>query len=146
MLLQTTRFGEIEVDAEKVISFPHPLPGLPKSNSYVILDIPGNPLFKWMQSCNQPEVALVIADPSSFFSDYRVKITKEELAVLNIEDGDECQVAVVLVVPEDPRKITANLLAPLVFNYNKRRAVQIILNDSAYTTRHIIFPAAQEAV
>lgn len=146
MLLQTTRFGEIEVEPDKVISFPQPLPGLPKSNSYVILDVPGNPVFKWLQSCNQPEVALVITDPAIFFPDYRVKIAKEELGVLNIEDGDECEVAVILLVPENPRKITANLVAPLVINVTKKRAVQIILGDTAYTTRHNVFPAAQEAV
>lgn len=146
MLLQTTRFGEIEVEQEKIIFFPNALFGLPKSLNYVILNIEEKHPFQWLQSCSQPEVALVITDPSVFFPDYKVKIPKDELAVLNIEEGDECEVAVILVVPPDPRRISANLLAPLVFNASKKLGIQVVLNDSPYTTRHLIFNAAQEAV
>ena len=141
MLIKTTRFGELEVDESKVLFFPAGLPGLPGSRRYLLLDIAEQRPFRWLQSCDEPEIALVVVDPLLFFPDYRVEVSAEELNALGleVEPEDACEVLAVLVVPPDPRLITANLLAPLIINHRSRRGAQVILSNSPYTTRHYLF-------
>ena len=140
MRIQTSRFGELEIESDKILFFPEPFLGLPDSQQYVLLETGADSPFKWLQSCEEPDIALVVTDPEIFFADYEVTLRMEDISHLQVEDGEELKVMVVLVVPSDPRKITANLMAPVIINLNKRLAGQIILADSRYSTRHLIFP------
>ena len=42
------------------------------------------------------------------------------------------------------RDLTANLMAPIVINTTTRKAKQIVLERSAYTTKHRLFSAEKE--
>ncbi|NLK52174.1 MAG: flagellar assembly protein FliW [Syntrophomonadaceae bacterium] len=139
MQISTTRFGDLTINPEQILRFPKPFLGLPRSKRFILLDLDAKSPFKWLQSCDEPEVALVITDPAVFFSDYEVKLSPEDVTHLQVVKDDELGLRVVLVVPADPRQITANLLAPLIINVTKRLAGQIILNDPRYSTRHYIF-------
>ena len=56
----------------------------------------------------------------------------------SIEKEEDAIVSVILTMPSDPKKITANLKAPLIFNLNNRKGKQIILSNSDFSTRHNI--------
>ena len=45
----------------------------------------------------------------------------------------------IVVVPTDPKLSTANLRAPLVVNFEKKLARQIILDDDAYKIKMPLF-------
>ncbi len=45
----------------------------------------------------------------------------------------------IVVVPEDIRKMTANLLGPIIINHKEKLGKQVILDDSRYTTKHFLF-------
>jgi flagellar assembly factor FliW len=45
---------------------------------------------------------------------------------------------VIVTIPMDPKKMSANLKAPLVFNLNNKLGKQIILKDTQYQTKHFI--------
>jgi len=139
MRVKTTRFGEIEVRKEDIITFPRGLIGFPGLRQYVVIDHPGGGPFRWLQSIENPGIAFVITDPLIFFPDYRVPVTAEELAEIKIKDPAEGVVVVILVVPKDPRRITANLQGPIVINVKDRLAMQLVLNVPEYTTKHYLF-------
>ena len=42
----------------------------------------------------------------------------------------------VVTVPGDAKEMTANLLAPLLINPEKRLGRQVIVSDPKYTTKH----------
>jgi len=46
-----------------------------------------------------------------------------------------------LTLNEDPEQITANLLAPLVFSRRTHMARQVILSESTYSLRAMVFNA-----
>jgi flagellar assembly factor FliW len=52
-----------------------------------------------------------------------------------MKEGDECYVLSVVTVPPD-RKVTLNLAAPILYAPTTNRALQVILEDARYTTRH----------
>ncbi|NPV27620.1 MAG: flagellar assembly protein FliW [Firmicutes bacterium] len=141
MLIQTRHFGEIEVDETRIIEFPAGLPGFADTRRYVLLPHGDDSPFYFLQSLERSEVAFVVTWPQRFFPDYQPVIPPDELEEIGLTAGDgEVEVLVILTVPADPRLMTANLLAPVVINVAARRARQVILNGSGYTTRHCVFP------
>ncbi len=45
----------------------------------------------------------------------------------------------ILTIPEQIDKMTANLLGPIIINREDLIGKQVILNDSKYTTKHLLF-------
>ena len=61
-----TRLGRRSVDADKVIRFPRGLAGFENEQDFTLLQIrPEAPLLI-LQSMNNPQVGLLVADPYSF--------------------------------------------------------------------------------
>lgn len=135
-IYSTTRFGDLEVRDEDVILVAEGLLGFAACKRYVLLEDPQQEPFLWFQSLDDPALAFVLVDPVLFFSSYRVAIPREEISDLELADPSEARILVVLVVSEDPAKITANLKGPLVLNPRNRRAKQVVLTDEQYGTRH----------
>jgi len=67
-----------------------------------------------------------------------VEVTEEEVATLKLTNADNAVISVIVTIPMDPKKMSANLKAPLVFNLNNKMGKQIILKDSQYQTKHFI--------
>ena len=140
MKINTLRFGTIEIDKSEIIIVPEGIIGFPDIKRYVILDMGKDTPFKLFQAVDEPTVGFVIIDPLIFKSDYSVKIRKEDLYSIRAEDIEDIITAVIVTIPEDPYKMTANLRGPLLINLKSRLARQLVLADDTYTTRHeIIF-------
>jgi flagellar assembly factor FliW len=130
----------VNVEDSAVISFPEGIVGFPGVRGFVIFDGPEGTPFKWLQSIDQPELAFVVCDPLLFKSDYRVSVNREELASLEMENTEDAVICVILSIPADPWKMTANLLGPVIFNAEKRLGKQLVLSGPEYTTKHAVFP------
>jgi flagellar assembly factor FliW len=141
MKLNTKNFGELDIDEKKIISFPEGLPGFEEEKEFIIINNEDeeNP-FCWLQSVKNPDLAFVIVDPFFVFSDYSVDLSKTVQEKLKIKDEKDVAVYSIVVVPEDLKKMTANLLGPIVINVRERLGKQVILDDPRYTTKHYIFP------
>ncbi len=136
--VKTTRFGDIEIDDKDAITLPAGIIGFPELKQYVLLDHDQESPFKWLQSLEDGAIAFVLINPLLFKPDYLVEVNEAEVADLAIDSEDEAVVSVVITMPSDPQKMTANLKAPVIFNLKNRRGRQVILNNSEYTTRHNI--------
>ncbi len=136
--VNTTRFSEIEVDEKDVIELPAGLIGFPELKKYVLLDHDKDSPFKWLQSLDDGAIAFVLINPLLFKPEYTVEVNEAEVADLGLENEEDAVISVIITMPSDPQKMTANLKAPLVFNLKNRKGRQVILNNSEYTTRHNI--------
>lgn len=139
MNLQTTRFGEIEVDPHRVIRFPKGLLGFPKYQDYVLIESgsPDEPEaecnFWWLQSVDLPELAFVVTDPTLFVSTYRVPMHPEQMIRLGLKSIDDAQAFV--IVNKRDHVLTGNLQGPLMINVAHRMGEQLVLSDRRFTTR-----------
>lgn len=136
--VKTTRFNEIEVDEKDVIELPAGLVGFPELKQYVLLDHDKDSPFKWLQSLSDGAIAFVLINPLLFMPEYTVEVNEAEVSDLGLESEEDAIISVIITMPSDPQKMTANLKAPLVFNLKNRKGRQVILNNSEYTTRHNI--------
>jgi flagellar assembly factor FliW len=143
--VKTTRFGTLEIDDEKIISFPAGLPGFEKLHRFFILPVEKSEHIQWLQSADKPEIALLVIDPFQYFKGYSVEIPEPDLKYLQLENPADALVLTTITVPHNkPGCATANLVAPIVINTGQNKAKQVILNGSPYTTKHYLFPGAKE--
>ena len=139
MQIQTTRFGQLEVDPARVIGFPKGLLGFPKFRDYVLIESgeadanAAESNFWWLQSIDLPELAFVVTDPTLFVTTYKVPIHAEQMAGLGLRSIDDAQVFV--IVNKRGHVLTGNLQGPLVVNVGSRRGEQLVLSDRRFTTR-----------
>ena len=136
--VKTTRFGELEVRDEDLIELPSGLIGFPELKRYVLLDHDKDSPFKWLQSLDDGAIAFVLINPLLFKTDYTVEVTEAEVADLALKAEEDAVISVIITIPTNPQNMTANLKAPLVFNLKNRKGKQLVLSNSAYTTRHNI--------
>lgn len=129
-VIESTRFGRIEVDETLLFVFPRGLPGFEHEHRFVIVERDGQ-AFKWLQSADEPELAFVLADPYYFLPDYDAEVPQGELKLLRLRFPEDLAMAVVVNVPPcRPEDMTVNLRAPLLFNIRERLGMQVILTSS----------------
>ena len=133
MIVETTRFGKIEVDDQRVITFPKGLLGFPRYKRYVLIEPEEEHYFFWFQAVDAPDLAFVVTDPSLFVPTYRVPIKSEQMGELGIDSLDQAQVFVIVNKRGD--LLTGNLQGPLVISVANRLGEQLVLSDRRYTTR-----------
>ncbi len=143
-VIETTRFGRLEVPVDSVYTFETGILGFPNVSRYVIRENPSGGPFEWLQSVERGDLAFVIIDPLTFKSDYTVDFPKSEAEKLGISDSEQGFVRVIVTVGDNPEDMTANLKGPLIFNPENRIATQIVLTGEEYTTKHWIFPGPDQ--
>ncbi|MCP4341966.1 MAG: flagellar assembly protein FliW, partial [Desulfobulbaceae bacterium] len=129
-----TRFGEVEYDPENLLYFPAGLIGFPTLQNFIVMpNKKEGPLF-WIQSTEDPSIAFVLTDPTNFFLDYYVAPDALERQNLLMDENDPCFVLCVVTVPQD-QNISLNLAAPILFSPKSNRALQVILENTKYSTK-----------
>ena len=133
MIVDTTRFGQVEVDEQRLITFPKGILGFPQYKRYVLLEPAPDSYFYWLQCTETPDLAFVVTDPSLFVSSYKVPIKPEQMDELGITSPEEAQVLV--IVNKRENVLTGNLQGPLVIHLHTRVGEQLVLSDRRFTTR-----------
>jgi len=126
----------MEVEEERIVTFPDGLLGFRDFKRYFFHEPSQGSVLVWMQSLDLPALAFVVIDPRIVRSDYQVKVTAAQLEPIGLSDPSRGRVWVTLTIPEDPLKMTANLLGPIIVNPDARLAAQIVVNDEALTTKY----------
>lgn len=134
MLIETTRFGGMEVDERRIITFPEGILGFPRFLQYALIETTPDPLFFWLQSVQEPSLAFVVCDPLAFVPDYTAPVRAEEVKALELRDLTDCQV--LAIVNKVDGHLTANLQGPLVIGVESMLGKQLVLSEKRYSTRH----------
>jgi flagellar assembly factor FliW len=139
--ISSVRFGDMEFREESVISVLGGIIGFPSLVRYVLIQRPTDAPFYWLQSLDDPTLALVLVNPVLFKADYAPTIPAALHEELKAGPGEVSLFAIVTIPVGRPQDMTANLLGPLAINPSSRLARQLVLDDGAYSHRHPIIPA-----
>ena len=140
MKINTSRFGEVEIEDNRIFDFVLPIIGFNELRKFVILDINKDSFFKWLQSVEDPSLAFPVVSVFSMNVDYSVDIPDVVVEKLNIQSVESLLVMNIASIPQDdPQGTTLNLLAPLVFNLDENLAGQVILSGSGYDISYPLF-------
>ena len=142
MKIQTTRFGELEIEDSKLVTFPFGLPGFENLSSWCILHPEGDIDISWFQSTEDPSVALLTANPDALFPDYDIEVNERDLAPIGVEiretdeSGPDIALRVVVTVNGKNQDLTANLRAPILINTATQQGLQLPLLGTNFAVNH----------
>ena len=133
MDIESTRFGRLTVDDDRIITVPKGLLGFPNHTRFALIQTGEENYFFWLQSIDEPNLAFVVTDPSIFFKDYEVPVREETQTELELTDISFAQVFVICNKVDE--WLTGNLLGPIVVNAQNRMGQQVVLTEKKWTTR-----------
>ena len=142
MEVQTKTMGVVSVDDSRILNFPKGLFGFEDYHKYALVEAEYEPFF-WLQSLDEKNLAFLLVDPFLIVNDYELDIDDKMLSDIGITSPTDVYVWSVVTVPADGGPVTANLQGPLVVNRKTQTALQVILSDSKWTTKHNIIKALQ---
>ena len=149
MEIETTRFGRLTVDDERIMTFPRGLLGFPNYTRYALIQTGEDNYFFWLQCVDEPNLAFVVTDPSIFFKEYEVPVRDETQQELQLTEPAATQIFVICNKVGD--WLTGNLLGPIIVNTQNCLGQQVVLTERKWTTRQPLLkmpaevPLAQSA-
>lgn len=137
--INTAKFGTLKIEKKDVINFVSPVIGFDDSGKYALLPHAEDSPFMWLQSLDESEVAFVLIAAFNFFLDYAPDIDDRDLGELEVDSVEDLVLTLLVSIPKDYKKMTANLVAPIVINHKNRLAKQVIIkNSEKYSTKERI--------
>ncbi len=147
MLVQTKHFGEIDLAEDKIIVFDNGIMGFEEYKRYAILydmerETGGKkPAISWLQCLDLKELALPIISPTLVKEDYNPIVEDELLEGLGELTDENLAIFLVMTVPSDITRMTANLKAPIIINADTLKGCQIVAENADYEVR---FPTYEQ--
>ena len=140
LTVSTSRFGELTVSPDKVIRMTSPFLGFPDSKNFMLKPHGEESPFMWLQSLEDPDLAFVVIQAAVIVPEYKPNIPNYVKQELKAGIDDQLEILLILTVPKnDLKKITANLLGPLVINPNQRLAKQVLQDPTNHDACWPIF-------
>lgn len=142
MLIKTKCFGEVDIAGDKIVYFPDGILGFESLKRYtLIFDVKKNgkkSKIAWLQSVEEPELALPVMNPFDVKKDYDPIIKESLLQNLGNVTSENVVVLLVVTVPSDVSKSTANLKAPILMNSDTCIGAQVIVENKDYVIKYPI--------
>jgi flagellar assembly factor FliW len=130
MKVDTYLFGSVEVDPEKIITFPNGLVAFEGSKRFTLVHEESQeaPQSFTLQSLDEPMLAFQIIDATTFGINYELVLTDAESALLGSPAVEDVVVMQMLFKKEGSSSaITPNLRAPLLINTRTRVGLQKVM-------------------
>ena len=138
MLIESTRFGRLDVRDDTVLEFADGLIGLPGTRYALIAQSDRTP-FYWLHSADHSNVAVPVTMPWLFFADYEVRVPDEDAAQLLLGDLGSAEIFCVVRAAAALEDFTINLAGPVIVNADQRLGRQIINAAGGYAVRQPLF-------
>lgn len=144
-VIETTRFGQLEIEEDRIFYFMQPILGFEDLRNYVLVDHAPDSPFKWLQSTEDPDTAFIVSNPVNFGIKYEFTVPEEDTNKLELFNAEDALVLTIIFIPQGaPHLMTANLAGPIIINVNNKKAMQLVLSDTKYTTKHRLLQDSTE--
>lgn len=143
MEIKTKAMGTVSVLDRQIISLNQGFYGFGEFHTFALIDAEQKP-FVWVQSTEKEDLGFLALDPFLIRADYEIDLDDSLLAPLGVTSPSDVLVFVLITISPDGSRITANLQGPLIINRLNNRAMQAILADPRWETKHDLLPASSE--
>lgn len=139
MKVNTTRFGELQVNKEDIINMSEGILGFENLKKFFVVDPGDSTLILWLQSIEDEKIAFPVIEPKIFKPDYTAKLLPSDMNSVELESLNQAKIYSILTIPSDISQMSANLKAPIVINNEKQIAKQIVLQDSKLSVKYEMY-------
>ncbi len=147
MVAETKYFGTVDIEEDKILEFPNGIVGFENLKKFAIMfdiDKGEDRSISWLQSLDEPMLALPVVNPFNIMSEYNPLIEDELLKIIDSPTEEQVLVMLALNVPSDITKMTANMKAPFIINSQTRKGSQIIVENQDYEIKYNVYDAIQK--
>lgn len=147
MLVKTRYFGEVDLDEEKILTFEDGIIGFENLKRFTLIynnESEESSSITWLQSVEEPLVALPVISPFSVLENYNPIVEDEVLAPLGELNEENTIILLTLTLPSDIKKMTTNLKAPIVINAETKKGCQLIAENQDYVVKYNIYDLIQK--
>ena len=138
LVVDSSLLGTLSVPPNQTYVLAQGLLGFPNAQGFALVPTERAGLF-WLQSTDFEALAFLVVDPFEFVDGYSVDLNQQQLGSLATDDPSEIFILCILTLPRDKGdRPSVNLQGPLAFNLTCGEGRQIILQDSAYGTKHTL--------
>jgi flagellar assembly factor FliW len=113
--LNSTRFGDVELSDAAVVDFPNGMIGL-RGTRYALIPHDESGTFLWLHSMEDPDLALPVTRPWTFFPGYEVELSDSEAERIGVSDPAAAEVFVTVRATGETTDFSANLRAPIIMS------------------------------
>lgn len=139
MIVKTAYFGELEIEASKIIHFDHGIPGFEEEKQFILQSLEEDSGFQVLQSVQTPDLTFIVVNPYAVVIGYSFDLDEATVHALQLLDEKDLAVFAIVTLKETLAQSTVNLKAPIIINTKNKKAKQVILNEEAYAIRHPLF-------
>ncbi len=146
MKVNTRVFGEIDIEEEKILTFPAGIIGFPELTQFTLIhdEEKGTGAgIRWLQSLQETGFAMPVMDPLVVKPDYNPEVNDELLEPAGNITAENMLVLVTVSVPTDVKLMTVNLRGPIIINADEKKACQIIVDGDDYAVKYPIYEILQ---
>lgn len=128
---------------KKLIKMNEGLLGFEEYKEYELTESEYDP-FMMLKSLQKDDLSFLLIDPFLFCPDYEMDIDDATLAKIGITNPGDVIVMTIVTIPADGTAITANLKGPVIINKQSGEAMQVVLGDTRWNTKHDILEALKK--
>jgi flagellar assembly factor FliW len=137
MKINSTRFGTLDIEDQKIIGFPAGIIGFPEEKGFVLIHHGNSDAIAWLQSVRTPELALPVVGAHQFAPSYPDVSLVEAARQVGLEGSSDDMTALVVLCATPGAPSTVNLAAPIIVDAAKWLGAQAILEGTRFTTREM---------
>lgn len=122
---ETSRFGSLEVNEEKIIYFEEGIPGFPDAKRYILIEYKDTHL-KWLQAVDDPDIAFIVSEPWAFDPEYSIRL--DDYICQSLKVKNESDLVILLIIRVENGNVKPNLQGPLLINADTMLGMQVVLD------------------
>jgi flagellar assembly factor FliW len=143
--VETAEPQTLPVKPENIITLPLGLLGFEQVKKFVLLTLPGEEPFMWLQMLDNRNQGFVVVAPATVMPTYAPDIVQQDIEFLGIQSAADAIVLNIVTIRTNG-ETTINLKGPVIINRNTLVGKQCIpANVSAYNLQHAIQPVSVAA-
>ena len=141
MIVQSTRFGELDVPDGQILDFPQGVLGFPAEKRFALMEYKTDSPFYLLQSLADADLTFLMINPFAFFNDYEFAMDDALMAEIGVTADNPPTVFNIATVKDKIEQMTINLAGPVLVNLRERKAAQWVIEKTAFPTKYPLFPA-----
>ncbi|WP_297204640.1 flagellar assembly protein FliW [uncultured Brachyspira sp.] len=143
--IESRILGKVEVSDDSLYHLNGTILAFEDYDEFYLVNMDEEGTFKILQSKDDKNICFILIDPFLVFKDYEPDVHDDDIKYLGIENHEDLYLLTIVSIPNDDFKtMSANLIAPVVFNIKNHKAKQCTVSGDKYTTRHFILSEESE--
>ncbi|BBE30449.1 flagellar assembly factor FliW [Tepiditoga spiralis] len=130
----TTKLGISNISEKEIITFEYGMPGFETLKKFVLLTPEESKPIMWLASIENKEIAFPVIHPELIRSDYSITLPKDIVDYLELKTSKDALTLSILTINDT--NTTINLLAPIIISLKNKLGIQLIIENTNYTTKH----------